>query len=246
MGNCRRCALPVVAALLLFPAAACAGMPSISLTDIAQMRIENISFFLAVLLLSAWFVKKLWNYLRKDWTFLPPLTYGKALGVMILWGLLFVLVLTMISGARELLTPGAWEKQGLTYKLAKDGGTAPSSPSDTSSDMVRFLKLDRLRSTLWKYAATHDGKFPPDRLRNPPGGVANGGPPRDALHLRAQPGRRPRCNAAGVRAGTRPAAAAGAAHQRRDPAHELGELGGGAGSGEQVMGKKNAAEEFPE
>ncbi len=37
---------------------------------------------------------------------------------MIIWGLLFVLVLTMISGARELMTPGAWEKEGFTYVLA--------------------------------------------------------------------------------------------------------------------------------
>ena len=31
--------------------------------------------------------------------------------------LLFVIVLTMISGARELLTPGAWEQNGGTYEL---------------------------------------------------------------------------------------------------------------------------------
>jgi hypothetical protein len=34
-----------------------------------------------------------------------------------LWGLLFLLILTMISGARELMTPGAWEKHGSTYEL---------------------------------------------------------------------------------------------------------------------------------
>jgi hypothetical protein len=34
-----------------------------------------------------------------------------------LWGLLFLLILTMISGARELMTPGAWEKHGSTYRL---------------------------------------------------------------------------------------------------------------------------------
>ena len=49
---------------------------------------------------------------------------GKALGVVFLWGLLFVLVLTMISGARELMTPGAWEKKGLTYRLTDDPSAA--------------------------------------------------------------------------------------------------------------------------
>ena len=35
----------------------------------------------------------------------------------VVWGSLFVLVLTMISGARELMTPGAWKKDGITYVL---------------------------------------------------------------------------------------------------------------------------------
>lgn len=94
-----------------------AGMPSARLTDIAQLRVENISFFLLVLLLSALFVQLLWNWLRADFPRLPRLTYPKAVAVIGLWGLLFVLVLTMISGARELMTPGAWEKNGATYRL---------------------------------------------------------------------------------------------------------------------------------
>jgi hypothetical protein len=92
------------------PGVARAGMPSVNLADVARMRVQTISFFLAGLLLSSWVVQLLWNYLRRDFTALPRLTYGKALGVVVLWGLLFVLVLTMISGARELMTPGAWEK----------------------------------------------------------------------------------------------------------------------------------------
>lgn len=51
-----------------------AGMPSPHLTDIAKLRLENISFFLAGFLLSALFIKLLWNYLAIDWTFLPKLT----------------------------------------------------------------------------------------------------------------------------------------------------------------------------
>jgi uncharacterized membrane protein len=104
-----------------------AGMPSISLTDIARMRLENLSFFLAGFLLSAWFLKLLWNYVARDFTALPRLSYRRALAVAALWGLLFILVLTMISGARELMTPGAWEKTGATYKLAdRDADSAKS------------------------------------------------------------------------------------------------------------------------
>lgn len=139
-----------------------AGMPSISLTDVARMRLENISFFLAIFFLSAFFIKLLWNYLGKDFAFLPRLTYCKALGVTALWGLLFVLVLTMISGARELMTPGAWDKDGATYKLKKDGKPGSAVP-ETSLEEQRQKKLTDLRKALWEYAQKHQNAFPPDR-----------------------------------------------------------------------------------
>jgi hypothetical protein len=99
------------------PAAAHAGMPSIDLTDLARSRIEAISFFVFLLLVVALLVKLLWNYLGKDFRRLPRISYGRALAGVTLWGLLFLLILTMISGARELMTPGAWEKHGATYEL---------------------------------------------------------------------------------------------------------------------------------
>ena len=95
-------------------------MPSFNLTDIAKARLDTISFFLVLLLVIALLVKFLWNYLARDFSRMPRLTYRKALAAVTLWGLVFLIVLTMISGARELMTPGAWEKQGATYKL-KDG-----------------------------------------------------------------------------------------------------------------------------
>lgn len=149
------------AALLLLPSFAHAGMPSITLTDIAKIRLENISFFLAGFLLSAWLVKLVWNYLGRDWAFLPRLSYGKALGLMTLWGLLFILVLTMISGARELMTPGAWEKQGSTYRLAK--GSEEAAASDAQRDQKRREQLEKLRGALWAYAVQHQGQFPAAR-----------------------------------------------------------------------------------
>src|SRR5262249_48621361 len=89
---------------------------------------------------------------------LPRLSYGKALGLVSLWGLLFVLVLTMISGARELMTPGAWKKEGKTYRLA-DQQPEPEPPDPKVT--ARKEKLEALRFALWDYARTHGGQPPP-------------------------------------------------------------------------------------
>jgi hypothetical protein len=132
-----------------------AGMPSftladlgrtLSLSELTRARIEAISFFLASLLVCAWVIKLLWNGLRKDFPRLPRLSYGKACGVVILWGLLFVLVLTMISGARELLTPGAWEKSGQSYSLVND-------PAEVATRQIaaRYESIERLRDALRRY-----------------------------------------------------------------------------------------------
>jgi hypothetical protein len=152
----------VAAALVVcLPSVALAGMPSFTLTDVARMRVQTISFFLMALLLSACAIQRLWNYLGKDLAFLPRLSFGKALGVVTLWGLLFVLVLTMISGARELMTPGAWEKQGKTYRLVQAPAAPPSA--DESLERARENKLDRLRVALWGYSYGHGGHLPKDR-----------------------------------------------------------------------------------
>jgi hypothetical protein len=135
-----------------------AGMPSVTLTDVARLRLQSISFFLVVLLLSAAVIQRLWNYLGKDIAILPRLSYPRALGVVGLWGLLFILVLTMISGARELMTPGAWEKQGWTYRLA----TQPQ-PAPVDLDRERWAALGDLSDALLQYARSHEGRFPMDR-----------------------------------------------------------------------------------
>jgi hypothetical protein len=146
--------------IFAWPAAAQAGMPTITLTEIARLRLDAISFFLVGFLLCAGLIQLLWNVLRKDFTFLPRLSYGKAVCLVALWGLLFVLVLTMISGARELMTPGAWEKKGLTYRLVKD----LSAPGEAEAlGLARHQKIDQLRVTLWRYARAHGGQFPADR-----------------------------------------------------------------------------------
>ena len=116
-----------IGALICTAGIAEAGMPSVryTLSEAAKMRVETLSFFLGAFFLSAYGIKWLWNCVAQDFTILPRITYGKALVLVTLWGLLFVLVLTMISGARELMTPGAWERDGVTSKL-----TQPYSNTD--------------------------------------------------------------------------------------------------------------------
>ncbi len=109
-------------AILLSTTPAMAGMPyPPTLTDMSRLRVEAISFFLFILLASAGLIRLLWNGLRSSFPRLPRLSYVGSIGLVMLWGLLFIVVLTMISGARELMTPGAWEKQGATYRLTGEG-----------------------------------------------------------------------------------------------------------------------------
>lgn len=103
--------------LCLFTDLAYAGMPAMTLAYFAVMPISTISFFLLVFFFASFGVKIIWNFLRKDFQKLPKLSYLKALSLVFLWGLAFHLVLTMIAGTRELMTPGAWKKTGITYKL---------------------------------------------------------------------------------------------------------------------------------
>ena len=143
-----------------------AGMPAplpthvprwLRLGDSAIARLQAISFFVVVFGLCCLAVQMLWNTIRRDFPSLPRLTYPGALAGVFLWGLLFVIVLTMISGARELMTPGAWEKQGFTYKLANAPPAAPATPGP---EMLRRQHLEELRTRLWQFAATHMSRFP--------------------------------------------------------------------------------------
>ena len=160
----RRTTAVLAATIILATApAAHAGMPSpLTLTDLARLRVEAISFFAVVFFASALVIKWLWNALRRDFPRLPHLTYARSLAVVALWGLLFVLVLTMISGARELMTPGAWERNGATYRLAS------TRPGDFASQ--RWGRMAELKAALWSYAAAHAGQLPasPDVPEIPP------------------------------------------------------------------------------
>ena len=140
------------------PDTALAGMPVMRLNDLARLRLETLSFFLLVFFACAKLVQLLWNGLHRDFPRLPRLGYWRAVGLVGVWGLLFLVVLTMISGVRELLTPGAWEKVGFTYKLA--GPKPDDTPATPPTEPVRHERLERLREALWAYARGHDGKLP--------------------------------------------------------------------------------------
>lgn len=120
-----------------------AGMPSplpddittaLSLTTPIRERLQSISFFLAGLLVFTIAIQGMWNYLAIDFRWMPQLNFGRAITLVVLLGTLFVLVLTMISGARELLTPGAWKKVGWTYKLqSTDAAVRERDPAQIPS-----------------------------------------------------------------------------------------------------------------
>ena len=129
--------LLAAAVLFLIASPAMAGMGSplpfdvakaLHLTEPAEMRLEAISFFVAVLLISPLAVRWLWNAVARDFPHMPRISYGRSLALVAIWGLLFLVVLTMIAATRELMTPGAWQKQGLLYKLPASQAPAKTEP----------------------------------------------------------------------------------------------------------------------
>lgn len=159
MRNTRVIAFLALGVTLVDAAQVAAGMPSVTLTDAASMRLQSISFFLTVFLLAAFVIRWIWNALRSDFPRIPRLSYPKALGLVGLWGLLFLLVLTMISGARELMTPGAWKKDGLTHTL--DDGKVPAPELIVGpTESERHGKLHSLFGLLALYASQHEGNYP--------------------------------------------------------------------------------------
>jgi uncharacterized membrane protein len=61
-------------------------MPSIRLSELARLRLDAISFFLLLLLISALGVRWIWNSLRTDFPNLPLLSYRRAVSMVVLWG----------------------------------------------------------------------------------------------------------------------------------------------------------------
>ncbi|CAN5185765.1 hypothetical protein BH23VER1_BH23VER1_24460 [soil metagenome] len=146
-------------------------MPSYSLDELAAARIEVISFFVVVFLLCSFVVRWAWNSLAEVVGSMPAIRFKHALCLMLLSGLFLYVVLTMVSGARELMTPGAWNKVGLTYQLA-----IPRKHPSPPEESARRLALENLHSMLVAYAQANGGAFPtnqeesgfdPERWRGP-------------------------------------------------------------------------------
>lgn len=143
----RRVVFVAVIFAIVLPAHA--GMTVYGLRDIYRLRLEEISFFIILLLVCAFVLKLLWNYAFKGFNSVPRLKYLQALCAALLFGLVMLLILTMISGIREVLTPGAWRKQGTSYRL-----------NDPSQEPARKRSLEHLRGALLEYARNHAGQFP--------------------------------------------------------------------------------------
>ena len=141
---------------LLIAGDAVAGMPVYTLGEVTRLRLETVSFFALVMAGVAFAVARLWNALRRDFDRLPAVSFRGALAGVALWGLAMHLVLGMISGARELMTPGAWVRNGSMYQLA------PADAREGQLRLAREQHLAALRAALWEYGKQHDGRFPID------------------------------------------------------------------------------------
>jgi len=158
-------ALTIVYLLLRIVPSAHAGMTVYGLRDMYRLRLEDISFFLLLLVGSALLLRVLWNYAAKGFSFLPRLKFLQAFALALLLGLVMLVILTMISGIREVLTPEAWRHQGTSYRL-----------NDPAQEPTRRRSLEHLRGALFQYALTHGGRFPksdftpeiPDKLWESP------------------------------------------------------------------------------
>lgn len=129
-----------------------AGMPSVVLTDIAKQRLSTISFFLFIYLLASYGIFYLWNWVQTDFPQIPKLTLKKSMGLVLIWGLAFHLLLVIIAGTRELMTPKAWEKAGIVHQLA---------PDRFQQNMeMRQRNLAILKQQVWQLAEKNQGEFP--------------------------------------------------------------------------------------
>ena len=141
-----------------------AGMPALLPwdNDLQQVatepyarQIQSLLISGIILVVGALFIKLLWNSLASGIEKLPQLTYLRALGLTVLWGLAMVVVLLLIDGTRHTLSPSAWVREGWTYRLA--------GPMEQARDEYREKRkshLQMVQTALDTYSQSHDGNFP--------------------------------------------------------------------------------------
>lgn len=171
---------PVLFAIVLFSARiAQAGMPMPVLTRYGMERIIGMSTALFILLVVAAIpIRLCWNSLvadpkdtvpdgtQKNDSKLPMLTYPRAVAVTFLGGCLFLLVLVMIAGSRELLSPGAWIPDGAMsktlYHVERErlARSADATDEQKGIDLLRRDAIIRLRDALALYSREHEGRLP--------------------------------------------------------------------------------------
>ena len=165
-----------LSALLIFlPLSAWAGMPSFYVSDMAKIRLESISFGLVVFIVGTEIFRRLWN------SQVVPM-FGDKFRLSWIGGFLFtgllstlmLLILTLISGTREVMTPAAWEKDGLTHKIQTD--LSPRS------------RIEGLRDDLLRLGVANGGKLPDNELKLPRPNLLHAGPEnRSFTYLPGQP-----------------------------------------------------------
>ncbi|MGK0190758.1 MAG: hypothetical protein ACI9R3_006588 [Verrucomicrobiales bacterium] len=140
---------------LLLCSDATAGMTTYGLSDLYRLRLEELSFFIVLLVMCTALFRFLWNLVARDLSSIPSLNWRQATGLSLLVGVLMLLVLTMISGIREVLTPEAWRKQGSSYRL-----------SSIDREPVRKRTIEELRWALMASADANNGQFPEHDFTN--------------------------------------------------------------------------------
>lgn len=94
--------------------------PSPLVSEPFSRQVQLLVGSVIVLSIGAWIVKALWNSLAKDFESLPQMSYLRALGMTLLWGLAMVVALILIDGTRHTLSPAAWVRNGFTYRLSTE------------------------------------------------------------------------------------------------------------------------------
>lgn len=118
--------------------------------------VEILVYSTIVLSISAAFVRWSWNMIVEDSAALPRLTYPRAFGVCVIWGLAMFVALILIDGTRHSLTPTRWIRNGMTYQLSSDAEREIQVAREK-----RVAHLHQLDAALIRYSLDHDGFLPP-------------------------------------------------------------------------------------